>query len=135
MLLAALSFHSVFEGITIGLQDKSADLRNIFIAVMVHKALIAFSLGLNIAQSDLSSKNFIIKSSIVFSLASPLGVIVGILMSDLPPSLPSDICNGFLQCVTGGLSSTSRSSRFSLTSSILLVKDSRRFSLSSLDLS
>ena len=101
MLLAALSFHSVFEGIAIGLQDKSADLLNIFMAVMVHKALMAFSLGLNMTQSNLSSRNFIV-SSVVFSLASPLGVMVGILMSDLPPSLPSDICNGVLQCVAGG---------------------------------
>ena len=101
MLLTALSFHSVFEGIAIGLQDNSADLMSIFIAVMVHKALMAFSLGLNMAQSDLSGKSFLV-SSVVFSLASPLGVIIGIMMSGLPPSLPSDICNGVLQCVAGG---------------------------------
>ena len=101
MLLTALSFHSVFEGIAIGLQDNSADLLSIFLAVMIHKALMAFSLGLNMAQSDLSGKSFMV-SSIVFSLASPLGVTAGILMSGLPPSLPSDICNGVLQCVAGG---------------------------------
>ena len=101
MLLIALSFHSVFEGIAIGLQDKSTDLFSIFMAVMIHKALMAFSLGLNMAQSKLSTRNFIV-SSIVFNSASPLGIIFGILMSGLPPSMFSDICNGVLQCLAGG---------------------------------
>ena len=96
MLLLALSFHSVFEGIAIGLQDNAGQFLSIVIAVMVHKTVIAFSLGLNIAQSDLNFKSFII-SNIIFSLASPLGVGVGILMTDLPESLMRDICNGILQ--------------------------------------
>ena len=96
MLLLALSFHSVFEGIAIGLQDNAGQFLSIVIAVMVHKTVIAFSLGLNIAQSDLNFKSFII-SNIIFSLASPLGVGVGILMTDLPQSLMRDICNGILQ--------------------------------------
>ena len=96
MLLLALSFHSVFEGVAIGLQDNSGQFFSIVIAVMVHKVVMAFSLGLNIAQSDLNLKNFLI-STVIFSLASPLGVGVGILMMGLPPSLTRDICNGFLQ--------------------------------------
>ena len=101
MLLLALSFHSVFEGIAIGLQDTSTDLFSIFTAVMIHKALMAFSLGLNMAQSKLSTRNFIV-SSIVFNSASPLGVAIGILISGVPPSMFSDISNGVLQCVAGG---------------------------------
>jgi len=101
MLLLALSFHSVFEGIAIGLQDNSAQLISIFIAVIVHKAVMAFSLGLNIAQSDLSVKSFVI-SNILFSIASPVGVGIGIAVADLPSSLPQDICNGLLQGIAGG---------------------------------
>jgi len=101
MLLLALSFHSVFEGIAIGLQDNSAQLISIFIAVIVHKAVMAFSLGLNIAQSDLSVKSFVI-SNIMFSIASPIGVGIGIAVADLPSSLPQDICNGLLQGIAGG---------------------------------
>jgi len=101
MLLLALSFHSVFEGIAIGLQDNSAQLLSIFIAVIVHKAVMAFSLGLNIAQSDLSVKSFVM-SNIMFSIASPVGVGIGIAVADLPSSLPQDICNGLLQGIAGG---------------------------------
>jgi len=101
MLLLALSFHSVFEGIAIGLQDNSGQLISIFIAVIVHKAVMAFSLGLNIAQSDLSVKSFVL-SNIMFSIASPIGVGIGIAVADLPSSLPQDICNGILQGIAGG---------------------------------
>ena len=96
MLLLALSFHSVFEGVAIGLQNNSGQFFSIVIAVIVHKTVMAFSLGLNIAQSSLNFKNFIV-STIIFSLASPLGVGIGILMMDLPPSLMRDSCNGVLQ--------------------------------------
>eukprot|EP00092_Neocalanus_flemingeri_P035308 GFUD01038417.1.p1 GENE.GFUD01038417.1~~GFUD01038417.1.p1 ORF type:complete len:375 (-),score=91.03 GFUD01038417.1:237-1361(-) len=101
MLLVALSFHSVFEGIAIGLQDNSAQLISIFIAVIVHKAVMAFSLGLNIAQSNLSVKSFVI-SNILFSVSSPIGVGIGIGVSGLPSSLPQDICNGILQGIACG---------------------------------
>ena len=57
---------------------------------------MAFSLGLNIAQSELSLRSFII-SNIMFSLASPVGVGIGIAMAGLPSSLPHDIANGVLQ--------------------------------------
>ena len=63
---------------------------------MSHKALMAFSLGLNIAQSELKIRSFII-SNIVFSLAGPIGIGIGIGISDLPPSLVSDIFNSVLQ--------------------------------------
>jgi len=101
MLLLALSFHSVFEGLAIGLQDSSSHMMTVFIAVITHKAVMAFSLGLNIAQSDLSVKAFV-WSNVLFSLSSPVGVAIGIALSDLPPSLPQEICNGVLQGIAGG---------------------------------
>ena len=67
-LLLAISVHSVFEGLAIGLQDNSAQLLSIFLAVMAHKAVMAFSLGLNLAQSSLSTRSFLL-STVVFSLA------------------------------------------------------------------
>ena len=87
---------SLNSGIAIGLQDTSGQLLTIFTAVMSHKALMAFSLGLNIAQSELKIRSFII-SNIVFSLAGPIGIGIGIGISDLPPSLVSDIFNSVLQ--------------------------------------
>lgn len=101
LLLIALCFHSVFEGLAIGLQTDTGEMLAIFMAVMMHKAVMAFSLGLNIAQSSLSVRAFVF-SSITFSLSSPLGVAIGIGLSGLPPSIPQQICNGVLQGIAGG---------------------------------
>lgn len=101
LLLLALSMHSIFEGLAIGLQDVNSKLMSIFIAVITHKAVMAFSLGLNIAQSELSVKAFLI-SNLIFSLASPVGLSIGILLTDLPSSLPQNIANSCLQGISGG---------------------------------
>ena len=95
LLLIALSFHSVFGGLVIGLQESKSTLISIFLAIIVHKAVMAFSLGLNIAQSNMTRRSFIL-SSLCFSLASPIGVAIGIGIADLPASLPSSIANGVL---------------------------------------
>ena len=41
-------------------------------------------------------------SNAVFSLASPAGILLGIAISDLPPSLGQDITSGILQGIAGG---------------------------------
>ena len=45
-------------------------------------------IGLNIAASDLSRKSFV-WSNVLFSLASPIGILIGIAIADLPDSLAS----------------------------------------------
>jgi len=100
-LLLAISVHSVFEGLAIGLQDNSAQLLSIFLAVMAHKAVMAFSLGLNLAQSSLSTRSFLL-STVVFSLASPVGVGLALAILDLPSSIGQDICNAVLQAIAAG---------------------------------
>ena len=60
MLLIALSFHSVFEGLAIGLQLDLGALVDLFVAVIAHKAVMALSLGLNLAQARLKFLRFAI---------------------------------------------------------------------------
>ena len=43
-----------YKGLAIGLQNSKENMLTIFVAVMLHKAIMAFSLGLNIAQSSFS---------------------------------------------------------------------------------
>jgi len=98
LLVLALTFHSVFEGLAIGLQEVSGQLVALFIAVMIHKAIMAFSLGLTLAQSPVGSswKPYSISVSI-FSLASPIGMALGIALTDMKASLGRDIVNSILQ--------------------------------------
>ncbi len=102
LLLVALTFHSVFEGLAIGLQEVSGQLFSIFTAVIIHKGVMAFSLGLTIAQSPrISMRNFAI-SILTFSASSPVGMAAGIALTDMEQSLGRDIANGVLQGLAGG---------------------------------
>ena len=102
LLLIALSFHSVFEGLAIGLQQESTELFTLFLAVIAHKGIMAFSLGLNLAQSaGVTVKKFIL-AIIIFSTSSPLGMAIGMAMSNLNQNLTTDIANGVLQGIAGG---------------------------------
>lgn len=101
MLLLALSLHSLFEGLAIALQPDMNGIIQIFIAVIIHKVIIAFSLGLNLIQTDLSLSS-IIKSNILFSVTSPLGMAIGILVEEFGHNVNSSIVNGILQGIACG---------------------------------
>ena len=82
VLVTALSLHSLFEGLAIGLQPTSDDTIQIFLALLLHKCILAFSLGINVVQSKLGTRAIVISSSI-FSLASPFGCAIGIAIFDV----------------------------------------------------
>ena len=97
LLLFALTFHSIFEGLAVGLQPESMTLLQIFIAVIIHKAIMALSLGLNLSQAaGMTVKKFIL-ATLIFSIASPIGMGLGIGLSHIHKSLAKDIANGTLQ--------------------------------------
>ena len=97
LLLVALSFHSIFEGLAIGLQPNKQDVLGIFVPVILHKSILAFSLGLSLVQSRMSILGAV-KSNFIFSFSCPLGIGIGIAVIDLAPdSLTSALVNGILQ--------------------------------------
>ena len=100
VLLVALSFHSIFEGLAIGLQQDLGQLMSLFLAVIGHKGIMAFSLGLTLAQANLNFKQYFM-AILVFSAASPLGMGIGIAVAE-HQSLAADIANGVLQGIAGG---------------------------------
>lgn len=102
ILLLALTFHSVFEGLAIGLQQDYSQLIQIFLAVIFHKGIMAFSLGLNLAQSHGMTIKYFVTSVTIFSLASPVGMGIGIGLSDMKQSIARDVANGVLQGIAGG---------------------------------
>lgn len=73
----ALSIHSILEGLALGSQQTISDSKDIFIAIIAHKGLAAYALGATLVDSCTSTLRFwsVISS---FSLATPLGVIIGI---------------------------------------------------------
>lgn len=83
VLLLALSFHSVFEGVAVGLQDSVTDVLRICTALSIHKLILAFSLGLSLTRSGRLSVATILRSCLIFCSMSPLGIAIGILVTDL----------------------------------------------------
>ena len=51
-VVAALSFHSVIEGMAITLEDGSTEIWTVFLAVSMHKYVIAFSLGVELLAAE-----------------------------------------------------------------------------------
>ncbi|XP_049444233.1 zinc transporter ZIP3-like [Epinephelus fuscoguttatus] len=75
-LVLALSAHSVFEGLALGLQEDGAKLGSLFLGVAVHETLAAVALGVSVAKASLSMKDAV-KLGVTVSLMIPLGMVVG----------------------------------------------------------
>ncbi|XP_040896231.1 zinc transporter ZIP3-like [Toxotes jaculatrix] len=75
-LVLALSAHSVFEGLALGLQEDGAKLGGLFLGVAVHETLAAVALGVSMAKASLGMKDAA-KLGVTVSLMIPLGMVVG----------------------------------------------------------
>nr|CAD7258502.1 unnamed protein product [Timema shepardi]CAD7574266.1 unnamed protein product [Timema californicum] len=101
LLVFALSLHSLFEGLSIGLQPDTNSVLQISLAVFLHKAVISFSLGLNLVQSDFRLIS-VIRSNFIFSSMSPIGVGIGMCLLQLGRDLESSVANAVLQGLACG---------------------------------
>ncbi|XP_076880884.1 LOW QUALITY PROTEIN: zinc transporter ZIP3-like [Brachyhypopomus gauderio] len=75
-LVLALSAHSVFEGLALGLQEDGAKLGSLFIGVAIHETLAAVALGVSVAKSGLLLQDAS-KLAITVSLMIPVGIGLG----------------------------------------------------------
>uniref|UniRef100_K7EWV7 Zinc transporter ZIP1-like n=1 Tax=Pelodiscus sinensis TaxID=13735 RepID=K7EWV7_PELSI len=83
VLFLSLSVHALFEGLAVGLQDAESKVLQICMAILVHKSVIAGSLSLLLLQSRVSACCFVALIG-TFALMSPLGMAVGIVMTQNP---------------------------------------------------
>lgn len=82
-MLTALSVHSLLEGLAIGIQDTTPKVMILFTAVISHKIVVAFCLGVELTASQGSKFEHHLMAIIVFSLGSVLGILVGMGLVDL----------------------------------------------------
>ncbi|EFA82691.1 zinc/iron permease [Heterostelium album PN500] len=96
ILVIGLSVHSLFEGIALGVQNTQVRILDILVAIFAHKFLASFALGVNIVQSKSDNTSFlkIFTLILIFSIASPIGSIIGLLVSNLDCTLASSILQG-----------------------------------------
>eukprot|EP00057_Strongylocentrotus_purpuratus_P030583 XP_782100.1 PREDICTED: zinc transporter ZIP1-like [Strongylocentrotus purpuratus] len=101
LLLLALSLHSIFEGLAMGLQTDKDQLLAIFTAVIIHKNILAFSLGMNLVQSHLS-KCSVVLSCLCFALMAPIGITLGIILIESFSDFTHSVMDGVLQGIATG---------------------------------
>ncbi|XP_066486846.1 zinc transporter ZIP2-like [Tiliqua scincoides] len=77
VLFISLSFHSVFEGLAIGVQKEEVAAIQLCLAVLIHKAIVVFSLTMKLVQSGTDAR-WRLLYLVVFALMSPAGIGVGI---------------------------------------------------------
>ncbi|XP_072100384.1 zinc transporter ZIP3-like [Mobula birostris] len=99
-LVFALSAHSVFEGLALGLQEKTAKVINLFIGVAVHETLAAVALGVSMAKGALPMKDAL-KLALMVSAMIPTGIGIGMGIQSAN-SLGSHIASVLLQGFAAG---------------------------------
>uniref|UniRef100_A0A336N2M7 CSON009487 protein n=1 Tax=Culicoides sonorensis TaxID=179676 RepID=A0A336N2M7_CULSO len=81
LIVLALSIHELFEGLAVGLEPTAASAWYMFGAVSAHKLVIAFCIGIELVV--IRTKVWLgILYVIVFAIVSPIGIGVGILLSE-----------------------------------------------------
>uniref|UniRef100_A0A1B6CCS2 Uncharacterized protein n=2 Tax=Clastoptera arizonana TaxID=38151 RepID=A0A1B6CCS2_9HEMI len=100
-LLLALSIHSIFEGLAVGLESDFHSTLRVFFAVLIHKTVIGFSIGLNLLQSEMKLLTVILLS-VIFALTTPLGIVFGIYLDNFYHDEQMLVLNGILQGIACG---------------------------------
>jgi zinc transporter 1/2/3 len=78
--MIALSVHAAFEGLALGVEGDFTNTVNIVIAILIHKGAAGLSMGISLAKS-FDDFAFVAKLLLIFSLATPFGVTVGIIVA------------------------------------------------------
>lgn len=103
LVVTALSFHGVMEGLSIGLEENIRDIWTLFAALCSHKVILAFSMSMELLQTGMNLKPFLV-SIIIFSVASPIGGLIGALVKGFSTEETAAGLLGptMLQAVSGG---------------------------------
>lgn len=98
VLVVSLSLHSAFEGLALGLQDTPSQVLRLATAVVLHKCIIAASLGLLLLQSRLALP-WLAAALACFALMSPMGMGVGMAV---PRGASGSLARSVLEGVAAG---------------------------------
>ena len=83
ILILSLIIHSLFEGLALGASEKHQTALELFFAIIIHKSIIAFSVGLKLMK--LTNKRFVYIASFCLAIATPIGIFLVISMQEFIP--------------------------------------------------
>lgn len=104
LIVLALSVHSVFEGMAIGLQLSVPDVWKLFLAVALHDVPVHFCVGMEMFNNCIR-KLHIIVYFLILSIINSVGIIIGILVTEHAGEgrdVTQTLVIGVLQGLAGG---------------------------------
>ena len=101
VLIIALSLHSIFEGLSVGLITDADMLIQLLIALLLHKSILSFALGVKLVDGGMKP-TFIIKGIVIFAAMAPIGVGLGLAVLTSFSQVASLFCSGILQGLATG---------------------------------
>lgn len=76
-----MSFHSILEGFALGVQNEKAGIMTLFLSLIIHKGIEAFSVGLQVSRSNTKRLVLVVTTILVYSLMTPIGSMIGVLLA------------------------------------------------------
>ncbi|KAK0428155.1 hypothetical protein QR680_010641 [Steinernema hermaphroditum] len=104
LLVAALSLHAAFEGLSLGTITEVSVLFQVFLALSIHKLLIGFTLGMRMVQSKLKTFTMVVCCA-VFAGQVLVGGFGGLLLIDFLTTKSAGLAHlisGILQGIACG---------------------------------
>lgn len=77
-----MSFHSILEGFALGVQDTTTRILTLFLSLLLHKAIEAFSVGLQVSRGKPPLRTFLV-TIFIYSIMTPIGSLIGIFVQEL----------------------------------------------------
>jgi zinc transporter 1/2/3 len=91
LLIFALCFHSIFEGIAIGVEKTKANAWRALWTISLHKIFAAIAMGISLLRT-IPDHPFVscVAYAFVFAISSPIGVAIGIIIDTTTQGLVAD---------------------------------------------
>uniref|UniRef100_A0A0N5AQ20 Zinc transporter ZIP3 n=1 Tax=Syphacia muris TaxID=451379 RepID=A0A0N5AQ20_9BILA len=78
----AFTFHSTLEGFAFGVQTTFVSVSTLFFGIIVHKAIVAFSIGMRLVRCHSERRYFILFLVTFVALTAPIGGSIGIVIQN-----------------------------------------------------
>ncbi|KAK6738173.1 hypothetical protein RB195_020341 [Necator americanus] len=78
----ALMFHASLEGFAFGVQQSTISVASLFFGIIVHKAVVSFSVGMRLAEAHPHRPAVVVALVALVALVTPLGGVIGILIEN-----------------------------------------------------
>lgn len=101
LIVLALSVHEIFEGLAVGLEPTTSNVWYMFVSISAHKVVIAFCIGVELIVHK--TKPWLVTIYIfVYAIVSPIGIGIGVWVSNADGSEAFEIASVVLQGLAAG---------------------------------